>query len=31
MPGPWEEASPGLMSLGDVSGGVVAGKDGQGD
>lgn len=31
MPGPWEEESPGSMSLGDVSVGVGAGKNGMGD
>lgn len=28
VPGRWEEVSPGSMSLGDVGGGVAAGKDG---
>lgn len=27
MPGPWEEGSPGWLNLGDVGGGVGAGKN----
>lgn len=30
VPGPWEEGSLGWMSLGDVSGGVAAGRNGGG-
>lgn len=31
VPGPWEEGSLGWMSLGDVGGGVGAGRNGKGD
>ena len=31
MPAPWEEGILGWMSLGDVGGGVGAGRNGKGD
>lgn len=31
MSGPWEEESLGWMSLGDVGGGVEAGRNGKGE